>query len=187
MSEPGTPSRKQEPVPSDDAAALAMIERAAVRMRRSVSKRTLGKLMQRELGSQFDMSVGFVVDVVDEGAEQPGQEVTVGMVADRVGVDPSRASRLVAEAVRGGYVMRVASQADGRSSRLELTDAGREVVEMTRRFRQDYFDHRMADWSEHDRAEFARLFAKFTESAETADVATGADPDSDAGGFGSGP
>ena len=53
-----------------------------------------------------------------------GEEVTVGLIAERLGIDPSRASRVVAEVVDRGYARRVASQSDARRICLELTPQG---------------------------------------------------------------
>ena len=143
--------------------ALSQIERAMVRIRRSQTRRTIGRVMERELGIRFNMAHSFVVDALDETNGVPGNEPSVGMVAELLGVDPSRASRMVADAIRGGYVRRVASQVDGRRVRLELTGAGRRLLKTISSFRRHFFSKVMASWSENDCAEFARLLTKFTQ------------------------
>jgi DNA-binding MarR family transcriptional regulator len=143
--------------------ALSQIERAMVRIRRSQTRRTIGRVMERELGIRFNMAHSFVVDALDETNGVQGNEPSVGMVAELLGVDPSRASRMVADAIRGGYVRRVASQVDGRRVRLELTGAGRKLLKTTSSFRRHLFSKVMASWSENDCAEFARLLTKFTQ------------------------
>jgi DNA-binding MarR family transcriptional regulator len=144
--------------------ALVDIERAMVRIRRSVTRRELGKSMLGVAGGETDLSTFFAVDAVDDAAESRDTRVTVGTVAERLGVDPSRASRLVAQAVRAGYLRRVASQADGRQILLELTDVGRTVVDAMHAHRQSQFDNVMRDWSAQERQEFARLLTRFTTS-----------------------
>src|SRR5262245_10856780 len=148
--------------------ALEAIERGMVRIRRSQTRRTLAKLAAADAGS-FEESMAGVVDAIEEGPDVQGGDVTVGTVAERLGADPSRASRLVARAVQAGYVARVASQADGRRIRLELTPAGRELAEAGHRFRQSIFERLVRDWPESDREEFARLLTLFVDalSAET--------------------
>ena len=160
--------RQDLPQPEGDAAVLAAVERAMLRIRRSQSRRTLGRLAAQELGRPVDASHFLVVDAVEEGPERPGQEVTVGVVAERLGIDPSRASRMVAGAVRAGYVARAASQADGRRIRLELTAAGRELAEAAHRFRRAAFRRAMRGWPAAERRAFARLLTKFTEGLEEA-------------------
>jgi DNA-binding MarR family transcriptional regulator len=156
--------------PNNRRDALTRIERAMVRIRRSQTRRTIGRWMERELGTRFNMAHSFVVDALDEASEDWGHEPSVGIVAEHLGVDPSRASRMVADAVRGGYLRRVASQVDGRRMCLQLTGAGRKLLKTTSRFRRHLFSRVMAGWSENDCAEFARLLTKFTQPPQSAGV-----------------
>ncbi|HEV8653845.1 MAG TPA: MarR family winged helix-turn-helix transcriptional regulator [Actinomycetes bacterium] len=135
-----------------------------VRIRRSQTRRTLGRRLTRDLGHPIGLAHVGVVDAVEEGPDHPGQEVTVGAVAERLGIDPSRASRLVADAIQAGYVLRVASQTDGRRIRLELTDPGRELARTVHRHRQAFFADLTHDWTEQERADFARLLTRFTDA-----------------------
>ncbi|XRQ15662.1 MarR family winged helix-turn-helix transcriptional regulator [Actinomadura welshii] len=141
--------------------AVEAVERSMVRLRRGMSRQRLGKAAVREHNLPVDVQVLHVVDVIDEGPDDAGQEMSVGLVAARLGVDASRGSRIVAEAVKAGYVRRVASQEDGRRIHLELTAAGRAVVDATRRTRHEHFAKAMGDWTDTERAEFARLLSRF--------------------------
>lgn len=129
-----------------------------------MTRRTLARLAARQSGQAVDPALADVVDAVEEGPDHPGQEITVGLVADRLGIDPSRASRLVAATIKAGYLRRVASQADGRRIHLELTPAAEEVVATAHRFRQDLYDRLMGDWSAQDRDTFASLLNRFTDA-----------------------
>jgi len=139
------------------------IERALVLIRRSQTRRTLGREAFRRFGSAVRPSELAVVDAVEEGPNAGWQEVTVGDVARRLGVDASRASRLVAAAIRAGHVRRVASQEDARRTGLELTDRGRELASGAHAFRKHVFGEVMAGWSERERHQFARLLTRFVE------------------------
>lgn len=152
--------RQAETAEADADDALAAIERAFVRIRRGMSRRNLGTRMIRELGGGVELSHLGVVDAVEEGADAGGP-VTVGLVGERMGIDPSRASRVVASALEAGYVERVASQADGRRVGLRLTDAGRALAESARAVRRRAFDEAMDGWPDADRREFARLLSRF--------------------------
>jgi DNA-binding MarR family transcriptional regulator len=118
--------------------------------------------MQRRLAQRLNLDHIFVADALDEMCENSDEQPSVGKVAEMLGIDPSRASRMVAGAIRAGVVKRIASQLDGRRIYLELTDDGRRALAATRRFRIMFFSKLMANWSDHDCAEFAKLLIRFT-------------------------
>jgi DNA-binding MarR family transcriptional regulator len=103
----------------------------------------------------------FAVEEGDDPCE--GSGVTVGLVADRLGLDPSRASRMVSATIQAGYLSRVASQTDGRRINLELTEAGKALAAEAHAFREAQLDRALAAWTPGDRAEFARLLTRFAE------------------------
>jgi len=144
-------------------AALAKIEQAMVRIRRSQTRRAIGRLMERETGRSQKASHTFVVDALEEASAENDQEATVGAVAERLGVDPSRASRMVASAVKAGYVKRAASQGDGRRILLRLTSKGLACAREARDFRITFFGRLVENWTDRDCREFARLLSRFTE------------------------
>ncbi|HEX7239077.1 MAG TPA: hypothetical protein VF263_02325, partial [Longimicrobiaceae bacterium] len=65
-----------------DDATLASIERAMVRIRRSMTRRNLSARAVRELGMEVELSHLAVVDAVEEGPDAAGGGVTVGMVGE---------------------------------------------------------------------------------------------------------
>src|SRR6478609_6359114 len=69
-----------------------------------------------------DLSRNLVLNVVDEA---PG-EMTVGGVAEQLGIDPSAASRAVSDCIGAGLLERRASQQDGRRTVLSITADGEE-------------------------------------------------------------
>lgn len=169
MPAPDATPRRDAPAAADDASVLAEVERAVVRIRRSASRRALGRRTRdavgRELGVDVEVGPLGVVDAVEEGPDPAGRDVGVGLVAERLALDPSRASRLVAESVAAGLVVRVASQGDGRRVRLELSPLGRRVAEVVHATRRAAFAGAMRDWPASDRRAFARLLTRFTEPA----------------------
>jgi DNA-binding MarR family transcriptional regulator len=144
--------------------ALLMVDRAMVRIRRSQGRRTIGRLMQQRLGGALNLANISVADAVQELSEIGDQRPTIGSMAQTLGVDPSRASRMAAAAIRAGLVKRIASQSDGRRSHLELTSDGSKALELTRRFRLKFFAQLMSSWSDRECEEFGRLLARFTDS-----------------------
>jgi DNA-binding MarR family transcriptional regulator len=133
-----------------------------------MSRRALGRLLERELAGRVDLTTMGVIDAIDAGPGSDGAAPTVGDVAQRLGLDPSRASRVVAAAVQGGWVRRVAQQRDGRRVGLELTDAGGEVVAAAQTLRQAVFRRAVRRWSAEERALFADLLNQFLDGIEEA-------------------
>ncbi|MGI5377676.1 MarR family winged helix-turn-helix transcriptional regulator [Streptomyces sp. CA-251387] len=124
--------------------------------------------------SRKDMSRTLVLNIVEEGPEHNGQEITVGVVAERLAVDPSVASRMVTDCISAGYLVRAASQQDGRRTILEMTDEGLEMLAAFRRHQRAAFEFITRDWPEDERLQFARLLIKYVGSvAEARDASVG--------------
>jgi DNA-binding MarR family transcriptional regulator len=138
------------------------VERAMVAIRRSQSRRALTRLAE----GRDEAVSGSSVDVLDaiEAAEQAGTPATVSGIAATLNVDQPRASKLVAAAVEAGLVRREADQADGRRAPLVRTERGDALFEELHRFRRAVFATAMSDWTDADRAAFARLLTRFVES-----------------------
>ncbi len=114
--------------------------------------------------SAKDLSRTLVLNIVLEHTQNDGAEVTVGMVAELLGVDPSVGSRMVSDNIKAGYLRRAASQEDGRRTVLELTPEGAELMARFRRHQREAFEYITADWPKRDRLEFARLMLKYVDS-----------------------
>ncbi|MFF2552245.1 MarR family winged helix-turn-helix transcriptional regulator [Nocardia sp. NPDC058058] len=117
--------------------------------------------------SAKDLSRTLVLNLIQEHNLQPGAEVTVGKVAELLGTDPSVASRMVSENIKAGYLIRAASQQDGRRTVLELSPQGEELMTRFRKHQRDAYDYITADWPESDRLDFARLMLRYVDSLET--------------------
>jgi DNA-binding MarR family transcriptional regulator len=133
--------------------SVVAVERAMVAIRRRQRRRALA----RGSGPPYD-----VLDVV-EAAEEAATDATVSTVAAALDVDQPRASRLVAAAIDGGLVRRVADQADGRRALLVRTARGRAVSRDVHGVRQAAFAEAMSGWTDTERAEFARLLTRFVD------------------------
>ncbi|MCX5377043.1 MarR family winged helix-turn-helix transcriptional regulator [Streptomyces sp. NBC_00091] len=117
--------------------------------------------------SQKDLSRTLVLNVVLEIAQGGAREVTVGAVGDHLGVDPSVASRMVSDCISAGYLVRAASQQDGRRTILHLSPGGQELMDRFRKHQRSAFEYITADWSERERLDFARLMLKYVASQES--------------------
>jgi DNA-binding MarR family transcriptional regulator len=148
------------------AQALAEIDQTMHRIRRSMMKREFGRQILQHLDDDLEIGHMDVIGAIchESGDAAAGQEpeITVGLVADRLSIDPSRASRLVSEVVDRGYVRRVASQADARRICLELSERGLSFVHAVRQTKWQAFSRSLGQWSEEDLVTFARLLARFS-------------------------
>ncbi|WP_223231155.1 MarR family winged helix-turn-helix transcriptional regulator [Microbacterium jejuense] len=90
--------------------------------------------------------------------------LSVGEIADAVGVDQPRASRLVQQSVELGLVRREADPDDARRTRVALTDAGTRLVRGFRGERREAIDAALAAFTDAERAELARLLTKLADS-----------------------
>lgn len=90
--------------------------------------------------------------------------LSVGEIADAVGVDQPRASRLVQQAVALDLVRREADPDDARRTRVALTDAGTRLVRGFKGERREAIDAALAAFTDAERAELARLLTKLADS-----------------------
>ncbi|MEU6878913.1 MarR family winged helix-turn-helix transcriptional regulator [Streptomyces sp. NPDC046712] len=128
--------------------------------------------------SQKDLSRTLVLNIVleaeqqaeGEGGREAGRdgarEITVGAVGEHLGVDPSVASRMVSDCISAGYLIRAASQQDGRRTILHLSPEGKDLMNRFRRHQRSAFEYVTADWSERERLDFARLMLKYVASQD---------------------
>ncbi|MFJ9630111.1 MarR family winged helix-turn-helix transcriptional regulator [Streptomyces sp. NPDC091280] len=114
--------------------------------------------------SRKDMTRTLVLNIVQDGPEHEGQEITVGVVGERLAVDPSVASRMVSDCITAGYLIRAASQSDGRRTILQLTPEGLEMLARFRSHQRAAFERITEDWPRQERLEFARLLIKYVDS-----------------------
>ena len=85
-----------------------------------------------------------------------GQDgATVGEVARQLGLDHSRASRMVAAVEAAGFAQRSRSGSDGRRSVVQISGTGLQLLQTSRRWQRRMFDELTRGWSERDREQFA--------------------------------
>ena len=142
-------------------AITAAVESAMVRIRRRQSRGALSG------ESRIPVAVFGVLDAVSTT-----DAATVGTLALALGVDQPRASRLVAQAVSLGLLKRVADQHDGRRAVLHLTADGRKAVSTARTGRRNAMADAMGDWTDTERADFARLLQRFVDAMDQPDTTT---------------
>jgi len=154
---PPDPSR-----PGDN--GVPRISQSMARMRLMTGRRVIGRLVIRTIAPDLELSHLDVLSAVGQ-AEGVG-EVTVGTIADMLRIDPSRASRIVADMVRGKVLRRKASRADARRIVVVMTPAGRRLLLEVRALKLTTVTRIVAGWPEKDVETFAALFEKFMSGYE---------------------
>ncbi|MEQ9814718.1 MAG: MarR family transcriptional regulator [Azospirillaceae bacterium] len=163
---------RQAGIRADTVAATLSIDALLQRWRRRAVKREIGRLALVDLGLDLDLAQLDVLTAIaapeNEFGGEAGGETMVSTVAERLAIDPSRASRLVAEMVAAGHVRRAVSQTDGRRAVVQLTPSGQRVVDAVRAFKFLLLGDFLNDWSDRDLAALGRLLARFSAWTEEA-------------------
>ena len=149
----------------DTSPDVARISLAMSRMRVLIKNRAIGRLIMSAAAPELDMSHVDVIELVRRGARED-DEVTIGLVAEKMCMDPSRASRVVAHLVDQGILRRAVSQADARRTVIVLTDKGRAILNEKRRVKLEMLEKILSDWSEEEVTRFAELYARFVDGFE---------------------
>jgi DNA-binding MarR family transcriptional regulator len=119
------------------------------------------RIRRRAPASGKDLSRNLVLNVVAERRD----ETTVGAVAEELGVDRSVASRMVTDCIQHGYLLRAASQQDGRRTVLRLTSEGEGLRARFAKEQRQAFERITRDWPEEERLQFARLLVKYVDAS----------------------
>jgi len=136
----------------DDDQLLETIGTAFSRLRRRTSSVPVDPPIART-----DLRRDLLLTVIEEADGL----LSVNGAAAALAMERTAVSRLVAACVEQRLVERVASQTDGRSITLQLTQQGREVLRHSRHQQRQAFDYITRDWSQDDRVQFARLLHRY--------------------------
>ena len=142
--------------------AVAAIDAVMTKVRRSIQRRDFGRLILARIDPSLEVSQLDAIIALSAGVgDTPRDEVTVGIIAERMGIDPSRASRISADLVERGYAVRVASQLDARRICLKLTARSERLVTAVRQTKWRIFAGSLAQWDEQELVTFALLLERF--------------------------
>jgi DNA-binding MarR family transcriptional regulator len=174
--EPAGAGGVPEPAGGAGSDPVTAIEAALVTMRRNQGRRRLqrsaagtggdragegqGRPQQRGpgLGQALSDAARFRLLDALEGADRPP---SVSELAELIGVDQPRASRLVQASVDDGHARREVDPADARRSAIVLTGSGRAILEAAREHRRAAVETALAGFSPEETAQLARLLARF--------------------------
>ncbi len=134
---------------------------------RRVMKGDVPQALMAEIGTGLEVSQFHALSAILRirgGYGRPApQEPTVGLLAEEMCLDPSRASRIAADLVERGLVARGVSQGDGRRSILNPTGRGMDLIQSFLTAKWQRNARIFADWSAEDIETFARLFGRYSE------------------------
>ncbi|WHO77522.1 MarR family winged helix-turn-helix transcriptional regulator [Rhizobium leguminosarum] len=147
--EPAEPDRENVP----------RIGRSMARMRLMTGRRLIGRLVIQSAAPGLELSHLDVLDAVRRA--QPAGEVTVGLIAEMLRIDPSRASRVVADMVGRNVLRREASQADARRIVVVMTEVGQDLLAEIVAQKLAIISEIVSDWPQEDVERFAALFERF--------------------------
>ena len=147
--------------------ALLALDTEMFAWHRRLAKGELPGRLIAEMGLDLELSQFHALTAISRIHHAIGRDhaepATVGLLAEEMALDPSRASRIASGLIAGGWVRRAAAQDDGRKSVLVLTDKARAVFERFRAAKWDKLLSIFAEWDEADIQTFARLFARYSE------------------------
>jgi DNA-binding MarR family transcriptional regulator len=143
--------------------AEAAIEQALVRIRCDQQARRLQRRASEAGGAKATAAGAARFRYLDaiEGAER-GR--TISEVAEAIGVDRPRASRLTTELLAEGLIERQTALGDNRSSLVTLTDAGRSLVGAAREDRRRAVAAALEGFTDEEAQVFAGLLKRFVEA-----------------------
>lgn len=146
-------------------AALLEVDQGLLVWRRALVKGELVAAVLAALRSDVEVAeFGALVAVgrIVHGIGRPAPaEATVGALAQEMGIDPSRASRLAGQLTAKGYLRREVAQSDARKAILVPTPAARTLMAGFRDRKWDRYERIFANWSDEDLVTFARLLDRY--------------------------
>lgn len=149
------------------AQALMALDSALYFWHRFAAKGEMARLLIAEAGLDLDLSQFHALTAVSRiehgvGRDAP-QQATVGLVAEEMALDPSRASRITSGLIEAGYLRREAAQDDGRKAVLVFTDKTQDMFRRFKALKWKKILQVFEGWNADDIRCFSRLFARYGE------------------------
>lgn len=139
--------------------------------RRSVKGEIPARIIA-ELGLDLDLgqfTALTAISRIEHGVGRDAPEApTVGLLAEELAIDPSRASRVASGLIEAGWVRREAAQDDARKTILVITDKARAGFTAFRDLKWQKLLEVLDGWTPEEITTFSRLFARYAEGVATA-------------------
>lgn len=160
-------------IPEDVTQKALEIDAIVQTWRRRVQKRELGRMALRELDLPLDLPKLDVLIAIWAPSNEFGRDDTetmVSTIASRLGIDPSRASRLVSDLINEGFVKRAVSQQDARRTVVELTEVGQAVVDAVRTLKYLVLGEYLSGWTMEEIETFLPLLDRYAGWADESET-----------------
>ncbi|MBB4957619.1 MarR family winged helix-turn-helix transcriptional regulator [Micromonospora polyrhachis] len=152
---------------SDDRAPDEVIERALVRIRRHQQSRHL-----QHRAAQGDPAAASVATATRfrylDALDGTSDGLAISEVAEAIGVDRPRSSRLTSELVEDGLVQRDTVPGDSRYARIRLTPRGKQLVDDIHETRRRTVTDALSEFTAEEARTFAVLLERFVDAWPTA-------------------
>ena len=123
--------------------------------------------MQRR-AAQGDPAVASAADAARfrylDALDGAGDGLSISVIADAVGVDRPRASRLTSELVGDGLLERDSVPGDSRYALIRLTPQGKELIDSVHEMRRRSVTHALTGFTDKEAATFAALLERFVDA-----------------------
>ena len=155
---------KRDPTAPDQADAMQRISDTMTQQRLMMRRRIIGRIAIANVAPALEITHLDVLDVVHRAGED--DRATIGSVAEGMRIDPSRASRIVAELVSQNVLERRVCQNDARRSILVITPKGRALLNEVHAVKRRLLESVTENWSTNDLDTFSRLYQRFVDGLE---------------------
>ena len=151
-------------------AALMTVDRDIFQWRRAMLRGDGLTAMLKRAGLPLELVEFQALLTVDRLRAGADAVVTVGALAQEMGLDPSRASRLAGKLIAGGYLQRGVAQSDARKVVLELTALGCATLDEGRKHKWARYVAIFADWRDDEITAFTALLHRYVTAMRSYDT-----------------
>lgn len=151
--------------PQDVAEAMVAFDAASFVLKHALMKGDLPKQVIASLGLDLELRHFHCLTAIWRIQSGLGRssaaQATIGLLAEELNIDPSRASRVTTDLVTKGYLRREAAQDDGRKSVMVFTPKAQTVFAKFKDIKWSKYIDVFSQWEHDDILTFSRLFNRY--------------------------
>jgi DNA-binding MarR family transcriptional regulator len=152
---------KSEVIDSSSDGAIAQIQESLQIMSQSMNQVRAHEQLLQAAGVRLDKAGIALLFKLERHGDSP---LRVTDLADLLGVDPPTVTRKVQQLERLGFVTREADAEDGRATRIQLTQAGRDSLDRVLAAHREFLARLFEPWSEKELTTFASMLKRFSQT-----------------------